>query len=636
MSATPRTHPLAAILTVLATAGALIAMALSNGSYDLVPRQTAAIVLWWAVGVGSLVFLRPPGWSSRASLATVGFAVLMVLWIAVNASSSISHERTGTELARDVCHVAPLVLVGWVLPRSLWRWVIVGVAVGGVGVAAAALAHRLHPSFLGGTDIVLFTNTSQRLSSPMGYWNAVGSAAAITLLLLVAIAAHARAPLGRALALAATPICIATAYVTYSRSAFGAAIIGLVVLVAASRNRFTVAAYAIATGAGGAAVVSTIHGQNAIAQGTGTAGAGAVLTAVVLAAVVLAVVGAVGGIAGLDRLRMPPRVARVATIATLAIAVIAGGVLASKEGRKAWDQFKTPEASGARADPSARLTTLNTTRYNQWKAAIDAWHEKPTTGFGAGTFELVYNQRETNGEFVRDAHNAFIEALVEQGTVGLVLLLGFLGSAAVAIVLALRRAATVLDRGLLAGATAGVSAFVLGTALDWFWEVTGLAMFALVLIGAALAASGGPEPAATEQRDARRVPGWVPRAALVAVALVAVLVELPGLVGTSEVRRSARDVAAGDLVAARGHADQAIDALPWASSPFLQRALVDEQAGAWPSAIRAITLAERRDPQDWRLPLVRARIEAKAGHPQEALTAFRTAKKLRPHGNFFR
>lgn len=47
-------------------------------------------------------------------------------------------------------------------------------------------------------------------------------------------------------------------------------------------------------------------------------------------------------------------------------------------------------------------------------------------------------------------------------------------------------------------------------------------------------------------------------------------------------------------------------------------------------------LAERRDPQDWRLPLVTARIEAKAGNAEEALAAYRRAKELRPYGSFFR
>lgn len=631
-AAVPRTSPLVAVLTVLVTAGGLIAMGVSNGSYDIVPRQTAGIILWWCVGLGALVFLRPPRPASLPSLLTVGFGLAMVGWIALHVSDSISVERSANELVRDLTHVAPLILVGWVLPRALWRPVIVGVALAGVVISGVALASRLDPGFMADQQFTLFRNTNERLSTPMGYWNAVGLTAAMSVLLLLAIASHASSAIGRAVALAGAPVAIAAAYLTYSRSPLGAAALGVVVLVATSRNRVTVLVQAAATALAGALVIGAIRGQEQIALGTGAAGRGAVITSLVLAALALAAVGAATGRLGTDRIRMARRPATIAAAVTVIVALIVGVAAVNRYGQDAWDSFTTPEQGGSYADPSKRLTTLNTTRAQQWEKALEAWRDRPGTGYGAGTFELVYNQRQEQGEFVRDAHNAYVETLAEQGTPGLLLLLGFLASAATAIALAIRRATSDVDRGLLAGAAAVFAAFVLGTAVDWFWEVTSIPMMALALVGAALAATARDDDATRP----RRIPGWTVRGAVVALAVVAVLAELPGLVGTSEERRSARAVAAGDFATARDHADRAIDILPWASSPFLQRALVDEQAGQLRSALRAMQLAERRDPQDWRLPLVTARIQAKAGNADEALDAYRRAKRLRPYGSFFR
>lgn len=631
-AAVPRTSPLVAALTVLVTAGGLIALGVSNGAYDIVPRQTAGIILWWCVGLGALVVLRPPRAASLPSLLTVGFGFAIVGWIALQVSDSISVERSANELVRALTHVAPLLLIGWILPRSLWRPVIVGVALAGVAISGVALASRLDPGFLADRQFTLFRNTNERLSTPMGYWNAVGLTAAMSVLLLLAIASHAPSAIGRAVALAGTPIGIATVYLTYARSPLGAAALGAAVLFATSRNRATFLLQAAATGLAGALVISTIRGQEQIALGTGGAGRGAVLTSLLIAAAALAVVGALTSRIGVDRIRMPRRPAMIAATATVVVGLVVGIAAIDRYGQDAWNSFTTPEQGGSYVDPSQRLTTLNTTRAQQWEKALEAWRDQPGTGYGAGTFELVYNQRQEQGEFVRDAHNAYVETLAEQGTPGLVLLVGFLASAAAALALALRRATTDLDRGLLAGATAVFAAFVLGTGVDWFWEVTAIPMMVLALVGAALAATARPD----DDTRPRRLPGWMVRAGLVALAIVAVLAELPGLVGTSEERRSARAVAAGDLETARDHADRAIDILPWASTPFLQRALVDEQAGEFAAALRAMRLAERRDPQDWRLPLVTARIEAKAGNAEEALAAYRRAKELRPYGSFFR
>ena len=52
---------------------------------------------------------------------------------------------------------------------------------------------------------------------------------------------------------------------------------------------------------------------------------------------------------------------------------------------------------------------------------------------------------------------------------------------------------------------------------------------------------------------------------------------------------------------------------PWASSPYLQLALLEEQAGDLGRANRHIKDALERDSSDWSTWLVAARIQTKAG-----------------------
>ena len=67
---------------------------------------------------------------------------------------------------------------------------------------------------------------------------------------------------------------------------------------------------------------------------------------------------------------------------------------------------------------------------------------------------------------------------------------------------------------------------------------------------------------------------------------------------------------------------------PYAGTPQLQRALVLELDGNLAAAAASARAAERREPTNWRPPLVLARIEAKRGHVPAALAAIRRARAL--------
>jgi Tfp pilus assembly protein PilF len=101
-------------------------------------------------------------------------------------------------------------------------------------------------------------------------------------------------------------------------------------------------------------------------------------------------------------------------------------------------------------------------------------------------------------------------------------------------------------------------------------------------------------------------------------------------------------VRASQDAAARGDGAEALkDALaarrlqPWASSPHLQLALVEEEAGDLAKARAAIADAIERDRSDWRLQLVAARLEVKTGNRQAARERLREAQRLNPRSRLF-
>jgi cytochrome c-type biogenesis protein CcmH/NrfG len=150
---------------------------------------------------------------------------------------------------------------------------------------------------------------------------------------------------------------------------------------------------------------------------------------------------------------------------------------------------------------------------------------------------------------------------------------------------------------------------------------------ALALALIAVAASASSRPAASP-RLSRRL-------ALAALAALIALVQVPGLVSTSRVRDSQEAFRDRTIAQASAYATEAIDTQPWAASPYVQAALVKESTGSFDGAARLLRAAIRREPTNWRHPLILARIEAELGHVSAALKAFKRARQLRPESRFY-
>jgi hypothetical protein len=483
------------------------------------------------------------------------------------------------------------------------------------------MASRLDPGAFP-TNYITLRFDVNRLSYPFNYWNAVGAWTVMSIALALAWSAHTRNLAIRAACLAAVPIAGTAAYVTYSRAAVIDAAIALVLVIALSRNRWTAFVHALGAGAGVALAVSVVRKHHEIVEATGNKGAGSVILALVAAvAICVAVAAATWFFKGDERWRLPKLPARIAVVTgvlVLAIVVPAAGhnTISDK-----WHEFRHEANISETADPAERLSHLNGNRYFIWRSSWDAFKDQPFKGLGAGTFEFWWDERG-GGEFIRDAHNLYLEELGEQGVFGGLLIITMLG-ALIFGGLRARRRLSGDDVGLQAGLLAAFGVFLFAAGVDWIWESTAVGM--LGVAAAAVAAASMAEPRVRPPRALLRAP-------VVVIGIIALLIQLPSLASTNLTRKSQKQFNANQTAAALASANDAIQAEPWAASPYVQRALVEESMDQLTAARGDLLRAQRREPLNWRQPLLLARVDAERGDADAALADYKRAKQLRPKG----
>jgi len=108
-------------------------------------------------------------------------------------------------------------------------------------------------------------------------------------------------------------------------------------------------------------------------------------------------------------------------------------------------------------------------RADYWSAARHIASIHPFLGTGAGTFAVLYHGAVPG----RDAHSLYLQALVELGPIGLLLVVAlFVG----ALVVAVRRG--------LAAPAAGLAVFAFAAGVDWDWQLPAVTVAALALVAA--------------------------------------------------------------------------------------------------------------------------------------------------------
>lgn len=636
---------------------ALVAyLGIDGGGYDLVTRNQVGIVVWWAVLAGALLGVLPLARPSRSALVTVGLLSAFALWTGVATTSGHSTEQGLAELSRVACYLGVLVLAVALSrdrERAL-RAALSAVACAVTLVAVLALISRLRPgTFATAQQTAAFLpGTQGRLDWPLNYWNALAALMALGLPVLLGLAGSARTLLGQALAAAAVPAVALCGYLTFSRGGALAAAGGLVVYFVLTGERIPKLLSALVAAGGSAAlVVGAIH-RHAVENGSvgplaQTQGR-SLLVAVVLvcAGVGLAQVG-LGLAARHGRALTVPRArARELLLVAVAVAIVAALVLrVPAHVSHAWQDFKRPSSVSLNQNAIGRFGAASGNgRYDYWRVAVKASGEHLLTGWGPGTFQFVWLARAPYWSYVRNAHSLYVETLLEDGLIGLVLIVGLFASGIGA---AVRRAVRSVDDvrvGAAAVAAAGV-AFAISAGVDWVWQVPVLPIAFLLLIAPVLAPAVDARvsaPARPGPGDARQTAARTRRWRLVALRAGLALLSVAALVAiavplaeTSALRRSQSAAATGNVTEALAQATDAARVEPGAAGPQLQLALSDELGHDLPAALRAVRRATADEPMSWGAWLVRSRIEAESRHAADAVRSFARARSLNPHSPVF-
>lgn len=649
---------LGVVLIPLAVATATFLLALNNGSYALTVRLALTIAIWWAIAIGVGLRLASLERMPRAAYLGAAGLALLALFTALSIGWSPSAEKSYYEAARVLLYLGAFVLTVLLSRRGDGpRWSD-GLALGIAAVGVIALLSRLFPHLLGESAAPLAYFDEKRLSYPVNYWNGLAILVGLAFPLLLRAAVSWSNPIGRGLALAPFPALAATIYLTSSRGGVATALFGVLAFLALTAPRLPAIAATLAGAAGAAGAAGVLRARHALVDGplsSGSAasqGRSAAMLLLLLCLGVALVYGAWCAIAEPRLVRSigrNPGAARRAAAAAGLVTVIAVAVgLAAVHPVQKFEDFKRSPADARLSETdftkSHLLSANGTGRWQLWASAKKQWTGHPIAGEGAGSFEPWWAQHRSLGLFVRDAHSVYLQTLGELGLIGFAFLALFLGAGFAAGVARLRRGS---DRPTVAALVATLAGFALGAGIDWMWQLTVVALIGVVCVALLTGLATAPErtnkaankaateAAASPRRTSHPRRGLAVRGAALVVCLGVIAVAGLALLTQARLQSSASAAARGDSAAAFSAAQDARRLEPWAASPYLQLALLEEQAGDLRIARAWLADALDRDKRDWRLWLVSARINAELGSIGPARRSLARAKSLNPRSPLF-
>jgi O-antigen ligase len=642
-------------------------LALRGGGYDQIVYSEVGLAVWWLVLLGALAGILPLGRIGALAWVTAGLLGAFVLWTLIASGWSASAERTIDEVGRVATYLGLFVLSVCVVRRDTIRALVTGMAAAFALVSLLAVLSRLYPGVFPAIEAeAFFPGSAARLSYPLNYANGSGNFLALGLPLLLAVGTRARWLAGQAVIAAALPLAALGVVMTASRGGILTAVVGLVVFYALAPDRLPkIVTGAVAAGGSAILILGFLHRhavRNALSTPLAITQRHQLALMVVLVCTGVALLEVAIGL--VSRYARRPRFlvigrGRAAQLALVGlVVVVVAAVAAGVPGKLShqWNVFKQTDVTGvASGNAFTRLGTVaGSHRYQYWQTAVKGFDSKPVTGIGPGTFEFYWEQHGPIYEFIRNAHSLYLETLAEAGLIGLALIGSFLLVLLGAGVARSLRAPP-LARLSLAAATATVAAFCASAGYDWMWQLA-CAPAAALLLGGAIASSCSPAAGSgwrprwlttgvlsgrrpewvtlSGRRPRSLLSGrgwrWVTAGVLSAGAVAALIAVAIPFAMTSAIRSSQAAAGAGHLNAALSDALTAQNLEPYAATPRLQQALVLEQAHEYNAARAPVAEAAVREPSNWRIWLIRSRIDAESGHPRAAVRDYRRAHALDP------
>jgi O-antigen ligase/polysaccharide polymerase Wzy-like membrane protein len=468
--------------------GGPTAIAFFSGGYFDEARAWAGLISWILVLV-ALIELRalPRG---RGIWMALGALVLLGAWtLASMAWAPIP------DAAYHACQLvflyAGALLATTLLLRGGRAQPLVEPALlfGALIVIGYGLSERLLPGLL---HFARSLSAQGRLEQPLTYWNAMGELAAIGLVLAARVSADDTRPAAlRALATAAAAPLGMGLYLSFSRGAVVACLIGLLVLLAAAARREQLASILLTLAAAGLGALSAapFHG---LASLTGTlptrelqGGIALVALLMIMTAAATAQITMTGRMEG-GRLSLPRR----STAVALALGCLALAAVIFVGGAEGTSRQVATQAS--------RFVTLGSNRYAFWSVALHAFSAQPLHGVGAGSWQVWWLRYRPFAGFARDAHSLPLQTAAELGLIGLALLLAFFSG-----VVRSARAALRFEPRRAAGPLAGFVVYAAHAPLDWDWQMPAVTLVGLVLAGSLLALAVAPSPRRDPAQPAR-------------------------------------------------------------------------------------------------------------------------------------